>query len=537
MRDNRNTVRSKRGKLRSEKTVLRSFLKLCAEMTTATVFWDEQLGKLSYNQVYKAICALATRLANYPDQHIGIMMPASAGAYIAYFATLLSGKIPVMINWSQGLREVTACVNLVGVTHVITAKPLMQKLAQTHGEDAEYPFSLIFLDEVRKELSFLEKCRVGICMSIPFEWMMRWFGVFDKDPEDVAVILFTSGTEKLPKGVPLTNASLLANQRACFDCFSPKEDDAMISFLPPFHAYGFNSCTLFPLLSGIPVVFAYNPLYAKKIVEMIDEAKVTLLGSTPVFLSYVINAAKKSETTLPSLRFVVVGGDVFKHSLYQEALKTFPHVQLRQGYGTTECSPVITINTVNSPKHESCVGMPVRGMEVLIVSEETKVPVSTGVTGLVLTRGTSLFKGYLGEDFGHGFIELAGETWYVTGDLGYVDRHGELFLKGRLSRFVKIGAEMVSLEAMESIIMEGCGQNAADHPLVVCGLPGEKERLCLFTIFPTSVSEVNDILKNSKTSNLLKISYHHQVEAIPMLGTGKPDYCSLNALAKRLFSE
>lgn len=93
-------------------------------MTTATVFWDEQLGKLSYNQVYKAVCALATRLANYPDQHIGIMMPASAGAYIAYFATLLSGKIPVMINWSQGLREVTACVNLVGVTHVITAKLL-----------------------------------------------------------------------------------------------------------------------------------------------------------------------------------------------------------------------------------------------------------------------------------------------------------------------------------------------------------------------------------------------------------------------------
>ncbi|QYC80407.1 AMP-binding protein, partial [Chlamydia suis] len=219
-------------------------------------------------------------------------------------------------------------------------------------------------------------------------------------PEDVAVILFTSGTEKLPKGVPLTNASLLANQKACFDFFSPKEDDVMMSFLPPFHAYGFNSCTLFPLLSGVPVVFAYNPLYAKKIVEMVDEAKVTLLGSTPVFFSYILAAAKKSETSLPSLRFVVIGGDVFKHSLYQEALKTFPHVQLRQGYGTTECSPVITINTVNSPKHESCVGIPVRGMEVLIVSEETKVPVSTGVTGLVLTRGTSLFKGYLGEDFG-----------------------------------------------------------------------------------------------------------------------------------------
>lgn len=531
-----NIAKKKRIRLRSDRTIVESFLRLCSELTSSAICWDEQLGVISYNQMRKAVVALAIKLSKLHDTHIGIMMPSSAGAYIAYFAVLLSGKIPVMVNWSQGYREICACIDLVRVRHVLTSKQLIQYLKQTHG-DVEYPFQCLYLEEVKTSLNWWDKCRIGLCLSLPYKMLLHFFGIQDKRPEDTAVILFTSGTEKLPKAVPLTNLNLMANQKACLDFFNPTDTDVMLSFLPPFHAFGFNCCALFPILAGFPVVFAYNPRYPKKAVELIDQTQATFIGSTPIFFDYLMSTAKKQEASLRSLRCVVIGGEAFKDSLRKEAEESFPFISFRQGYGTTECSPVIAINTPNSPAIESCVGLPIAGMEVLIIHTETHVPMATGEIGMVVVRGSSLFSGYLGKDPNDGFLILGGERWYVTGDLGYLDERGELFLRGRLSRFVKIGGEMVSLEAMESLLREAFFKNGkhSEHGLVICGVPGAKMRLCLFTTFPTTVSEVNDILKNFKTSNIMRVSYHHQLECIPMLGTGKPAFGALNAQALSLF--
>lgn len=522
--------------LRDGRTVLQKFLKLCSEMGSDASCWDEQLGVLSYDDLRKAVIALALKISKYPDEHIGVMMPASAGAYIAYFAILLSGKIPVMINWSQGFREMVACMELAHVNHILTSKQLVDHLRQVHS-DIEYPAQLIYMETIRKQLSLWDKMRIAFYLSLPYRWLIRLFNISSQDEEDTAVILFTSGTEKLPKGVPLTHANLIENQKACLKFFNPTENDIMMSFLPPFHAYGFNCCALFPMLAGLCVVFSYNPLQPKKIVELIDKTHATFLGSTPIFLDYILKTAKKQESSLSSLSFAVIGGDALKNSLRAKSEKDYPHITLRQGYGTTECSPVIAINNEDSPKDECCVGTPIAGMDVMIVSEETHVPVSSGEVGLVVIRGTSLFSGYLGADPSQGFVCLGGDNWYVTGDLGYLDRNNQLFLKGRLSRFVKIGSEMVSLQALESLLTEGFGlpDEQEGISLVVCGLPGEKIKLCLFTTFSTDLNEVNDILKNLKTSSIMKISYQHQLESIPMLGTGKPDYRALNSLALSLF--
>ncbi|EPP34637.1 AMP-binding enzyme family protein [Chlamydia ibidis] len=532
-----NTSEHRKIRLRVSNTILESFFILCSEMGVESACYDEQVGKFSYAQVKKAVIALSLKIATYPDQHIGIMMPSSIGAYIAYFAVLLANKIPVMINWSQGLREIEASSQLSEVNHVLTSRKLVQHLHQVHGEDAIYPFEFIYMEDVRNQMSLWDKLRTACFFSLPHRWLLKLFKVSGKSPDDIAVILFTSGTEKLPKGVPLTNANLIANQKACLKFFDPTSTDVMMSFLPPFHAYGFNCCALFPLLTGLPVVFAYNPLYPKKIVELMEETQVTFLGSTPVFFDYILKTAKKLEAKLQSLRFVVIGGDVFKESLHKEALSMLPHTLLYQGYGTTECSPVISVTTPDSTNSEACVGIPIEGMDVLIISEETNVPVSSGEVGLVVVRGTSLFHGYLGDTQHRGFINLGGDLWYVTGDLGYLNHKGELFLKGRLSRFVKIGGEMVSLEALESILINGFSKlYPDDHPnLIVSPISGDKVRLCLFTTFATNISEANDILKESKTSSIMKISYQYQLESIPMLGTGKPDYGKLNVLALSLF--
>lgn len=525
-------------KFREGNTVLERFLALCSELTSDAICWDEQLGVLSYDTMLRSVIALALQISRYPDRHIGIMMPASAGAFIAYFAVLLSGKIPVMVNWSHGIKEIQSCLELAEVRYILTSRKLVERLRQLHGSTYS-PADLVYMEDIRKKLSFWDKLRIAVYSSLPTRWLTRIFGVADQDAEDTAVILFTSGTESTPKGVPLSHSNLLANLKACLLFFDPVDTDVMLSFLPPFHAYGFNCCSLFPILTGVPVVFSYNPLQPKKVVRNIERMKVSFLGSTPIFFDYLIKAAKKRRSSLSSLRFVVLGGDMFKDSLRERAKKDFPHIVLRQGYGTTECSPVVTINDALSPEKESCVGIPIDGMDVVIISEETHVPVSTGEIGLVVIRGTSLFSGYLHADPHQGFICLGGETWYATGDLGYVDQRGELFLQGRQSRFVKIGGEMVSLGAVENLLLQGFGipKDQEGISLIVCEVPNGNGKLCVFTTFPTTCCEVNRILKKLKTSSIMKISYHHQLESIPMLGTGKPDYRKLNALADTLFRE
>ncbi|ANH78720.1 AMP-binding protein [Candidatus Chlamydia sanziniae] len=524
-------------KLQSGSTIIENFLIVCSEYNSEIACFDEYLGALSYSDMLKAIIAIAIKSSDFPESQIGVMMPASAGAYIAYFGLLLAGKIPVMINWTQGVRELRLCVENAKVNRVLSSSQFVEHLSRTHGP-VDYPFNFIYMEEVRPHLSWWDKCRIGLYSKLPPSWLLRIFGIKHLQGNDIAVILFTSGTEKSPKGVPLTHKNLIANQEAYMEFFNPTQEDVMLGFLPPFHAYGFNCCGLFPLLVGLPIVFVANPLNPKKSVEFIETKEVTFLGSTPVFFDYILKTAKKEGASLNSLRLVVIGGDAFKDSLYKEIKHLYPHISLWQGYGATECSPVITITAPDSSRDQKCVGMPISGIEILILSEETRTPLPLGQQGLIVVRGSSVFSGYLNDTTQQGFISLGREQWYVTGDIGYIDPHGDLFLEGRLSRFVKIGGEMISLEAVEDILRQGFGESPGQEQtsFIVCPVPKNKVQLCLFTTFSTTLHEVNDILKNAETSKIVKVSYIHQVKSIPLLGVGKPNYASLNALAASLFA-
>lgn len=268
--------------LRSEPTILESFLKLCSEMPNEFVCKDEALGFVSYKKMRKAVIALASQLIRYPDPYIGVMMPASAGAYISYFAILLAGKVPVMMNWTQGIRELRACAELTHVRYVLTASHLVQHIKQTH-QVQKYPFELLYVENVLRRLSVWSRMRVAAYDLMPRRWLWSLFPCRTQKETDTAVILFTSGTEKKPKAVPLTHANLKANQRACFRFFDPKETDVMMSFLPPFHAYGFNSCSLFPILAGLPLIFAFNPLHPKKLSRKFKRRKPLFLEARHCF--------------------------------------------------------------------------------------------------------------------------------------------------------------------------------------------------------------------------------------------------------------
>ncbi|WP_213357447.1 AMP-binding protein [Chlamydiifrater phoenicopteri] len=541
---------NKNSGFRRGKTILEKFLRLCDDLSEEIVCFEDQLGFFSYKNTKRAIIALAKEFKKYSGESLGIMMPASIGAYISMFATLLAGKIPVMINWTQGRRELVAGLEKTQLKRVITSKTFLEHLKKNRDEEnlralfdpdqmGEVVLDAIHLKKVSIEsiyasMGWISKLAVWGLSLLPISWLLRFFGVHRVSGDDTAVMLFTSGTENVPKCVPLTHNNLIVNQEDCFPFFDVKSVDKVISFLPPFHAYGFNSCTLLPLLAGVPLVFVANPLNINRIMQLMKSKRATIMGTTPTFYGYFLKKIESDPSFAESLSLVVLGGERVSEELYNSSEKLLPHVKVIQGYGATESSPVITL----TPRelNRDGVGYPLPRSSIKILCRTTLTPLPEGNPGIVVVAGPSVFSGYYGEAPNFGFVNLDGEKYYNTGDIGLLTKEGYLLLLGRLSRSVKIGGEMVSLESVESILQEhflskkGKGCYGEGPCFVVCGLEreAEKTKLCLFTTLELSLQEVNEALKQAGTCSVVKISDVQKLEAIPLSGIGKPNYVLLS---------
>ncbi len=539
---------------RRGKTILEKFLRVCDDLSTKTVCFEDQLGSLSYKRVKRAIIALAREFKKYPGKSLGIMMPASMGAYISMFATLLSGKIPVMINWSQGKRELAAGLEKTQLSKIITSKVFLEHLKKIREEEGlkdlfdPDQMGKISLDALRLEkisienvsdsLSWIDRVLVFGLSFLPISFLLRIFGVHKSSGDDIAIMLFTSGTENVPKCVPLTHTNLITNQEDCFPFFDIKPEDKVVSFLPPFHAYGFNSCTLLPLLAGLPLIFVANPLNINRIIQLVKAKKATIMGTTPTFYGYFLKKVESDPELARSLSLVVLGGEKVSGELYKTSEALLPHVTVIQGYGATESSPVITL-TPRELNHNG-VGYPLERASVRVLCRKTLKPLPKGNSGLIVVSGPSVFSGYYGEDPDFGFINLDGERYYNTGDIGLITQEEYLVLLGRLSRSVKIGGEMVSLESVEAILHEhfltrrGKVCHGEGPCFVVCGVEKdlEKTKLCLFTTLELSLQDVNEAIKQAGTYSVVKISDVKKLDAIPLSGIGKPNYVVLNRLLR-----
>jgi len=507
-------------------TLASVFLAQAAAGPDRVVMADQISGVKTYRDIITGILALRPQIERLPGKYVGIMLPASAGAGVLYLATLFSGKIPVMVNWTMGVRNVTHSLDLLGVTGVLTSGRLVQKIESQSGSLGELNARFVLMEKLGVEIGKGDQWRAWF--GARWGWRKKLAAI---QIPDTAVVLFTSGSESTPKAVPLTHANLLANMRDLCQIFQFWPDDRLIGILPPFHSFGLSCTMLLPLCSGMRVAYHPNPTEGTILVRLMEAYRITMLVGTPTFLNGILRAVKGRE--VDTLRAVISGAEKCPEQTYELVKRLWPQMKLIEGYGITECSPVVAANDENDPK-PGTIGKVLPSVEYAIQDVETGRSVQPGKAGLLLVRGPSIFGGYLNYEGASPFMEFEGKPWYRTGDLVRQQADGTLIFSGRLKRFVKLGGEMVSLPAIEEVLICHYSTPADEKPiLAVEATPVElNPELVLFTIREMDREDVNNRIKAAGLSSIHNIRIIRKVDEIPVLGTGKTDYRALKELLR-----
>jgi long-chain-fatty-acid--[acyl-carrier-protein] ligase len=494
-------------------TIAAAFLARAQRDRAMLAVADNLSGVLSYGRLLIGAWVLARRIRQCPDAAIGVMLPASVGCDLALLACHLAGKLPVMINWTTGEQQVAHACRTLALTRVLTSVRFLDRVAIDLTACGVEPWDLA---ELRASVGRVELLWTAL--------RVHWGGiprVAAVDPETPAVVLFTSGSEREPKAVPLSHRNLIANMRASLAALAVDRADVMLGFLPPFHSFGLTVTSLLPLLGGVRLVHHADPTDSATLARMIEAYRVTLTCATPTFLAYILESAGD----FSSLRAAAVGAEACPQALFERFAARVPGAELLEGYGITECSPVVAVNSPGTARRGS-IGRPLPGFEILIVDAENPrgAPVAPGAMGRLLVRGPSVFAGYLGA-VPAPFIERDGTSWYDTADLVTQDPEGYLQFRGRLKRFIKAGGEMISLPAIEAPLLEQWPPTDQGPRVAVEGTEREGRRwIVLFTTEPIELREANGVLQAHGFSGLLRLDAVERLTAIPVLGTGKIDY-------------
>ena len=423
------------------------FVEIAKQYAKKIAVNDYSTGKsLTYRQTLIASLILAKICRKFSRGNIGLMVPTSLGCILAKIAILMSGRTPVMINYSTGAEQNALFAQRKCAFHtIITSKALVEKIGCPHVP------GMIYLEEIMAGVSWLDKLRAASIALLPASLIKLFIRGGDED--DTMVLLFTSGSELEPKTVPLTHKNISANILDCAERFGFTDQDIMLATLPYFHVFGMTVTLWLPLYYGATIVCYANPLEYKKICEIVRQEKTNFMVGTPAFYWGYL---RKSEVgDFASARVAVCGADKCPDAL-REAFLNKHGVTLLEGYGATECSPVIAVNSMEENRPGS-VGKPVQSIEVRIEHYETGEECAPGEDGRILVKGASVMKGYF-NDFEQTSLRMR-HGWYDTGDMGNIDADGYLWHVGRLKRFIKIGGEMVSLvrieNALEKLLPEG----------------------------------------------------------------------------------
>ena len=505
------------------KTIPEAFLRSSQRMGGYAACADDMRGVLSYKKLKQAVLVLASSLKKLPGERVGILLPSSVGAYVTILAVQFAGKIPVMLNWTLGSRYLDEMAARTELEVVLTSWNFLERLQ--HVEFGKIMEKFQFLEDIRKELTVKDKLKGALISFASPAMILRAYGIDRINPDDPCVILFTSGTEAVPKGVPLSHANVISNLRAAMQCLELKNSDVLYAVLPPFHSFGFSVAGLFSILAGMRIAMFPDPTDSFALANGIQRWQATLFCSPPSFLKGLFRVAKKEQLT--SVRWFVSGAEKAPPELFEKVEEMGTNAKLIEGYGITECSPIISLSRPNGKSKG--VGEPLPGIDLCTIHLETQELLPPHTEGEICIRGLNVFHGYLGNPRS-AFIEIDGKEWYRTGDIGYLDEENFLILSGRLKRFTKVAGEMISLGAVEEAIRSELireGKISADAPaLALCSkeLEPGKTALILFSILPLERDKVNEILKRAGFSRLIKIAAIQLVPEIPLMGSGKTDY-------------
>lgn len=494
---------------------------------TARAFWTRAVA-----------LALYLRRHHGTESRLGIMLPASPAACLAWLAVLLAGQTPVMLNWTTGARNLRHCLELTGVRRILSARALLQRLEDNGLREAVAAAGAAWLP--------LEDVPAAMSPGLRLEALVRsllslagWTGcAVPRRLSPLAAILFTSGSSAAPKGVPLSHANILANCRDVAEVLALDSHDVMLAMLPPFHSLGLTGNIVLPLCFGMPAVFHANPTEGARLAALCRVWRPTLLASPPTFLDGMLRQARPGD--LGSLRLAFVGAEACPQSVHDAFVRLSGGGRLCEGYGVTECAPVISLNLPGAERIGT-IGMALPSVRTAIVTPQAphrRLP--PGETGLLLVRGPNVFTGYLGQGSADGpaspFLRLDGQDWYCTGDLVRADSGGHMTFAGRQERFVKLGGEMISLPQLEAVLGRHFPAPAGQEgPVLAVDAPeeGGQPVLTLFTTLPLDCARANAVLREEGLSGLHMLRRVRRLAALPLLGSGKVDHRTLRALAAR----
>lgn len=473
------------------------------------------------------------------ERRVGIVLPPGAGSTLANLAALVAGKTPVNLNFTAGRAALESSLRTGDIRVVLTADALRGKLTDFPWPEDTRDFAATLAAAGGKRAVLPWLLAAWILPNQLVAALLRLPKVGDRDE---AGVLFTSGSSGEPKGVVLSHRNVLANCWQLSSLSILPADAVMLGCLPIFHSFGFSATVWYPLLRGCRVVTVPSPLDGRKIIDALSEERCTVWVAAPTFARPVLRKAEPRE--LRSLAVLVTGAEKLPADLAALSRDKF-HLEALEGYGLTETSPVVAVNQPHPPpaaetntpqagRRAGSVGRLLPGIDARVVDPETGAERPATETGLIQLCGPNVFSGYL--DRPDLTAAALRDGWFQTGDLGRIDEDGFLHIEGRLSRFSKLGGEMVPHGTVEREISRAFGlEDAEGCPVFVCGVPdpAKGEQLVLLTTRAEITADaLRERLPAAGVPNLWIPRIVRRVDAIPVLGTGKLDLKAAQALAR-----
>jgi len=502
------------------KNVLENFITEFTTNKNEYFAWDATSGSSTRKEFFlKAAVVSQLIKSRVHAKHVGIMLPALQSTTLLIIASYMAGKIPVMLNWTVGHKVLSFCAETTHLDVIITAGSFYEKVKEQIPEDIAK--KMLMLDKEVKNISLSMKIKGALMAKLPHLFISTKI-------DETAVVLFTSGSETLPKAVPLSHKNVIHDLWGSLQLFDIRANGIFLSFLPPFHSFGFTVLSILPLITGVRAAYTPNPTNLREVLNVLKHTKANNIMVTPTLLKMLM--ARASEGDLDTVELVISGAE----SLHKDVITTFKNITkgkslIIEGYGITECSPIVSLNPKDHQKINS-VGKFIKGIRYHIIDLDTHKPLPIGQEGMIVIKGENIFNGYLDQEIASPFIEIDGELYYKSGDLGYVDKDDFLYITGRLKRFIKIGGEMISMPFIEKVLEEKYGEEGK-HVLAVEGCDRAVDPVVtLFSTKKLVLSEVNKYLRSAGVSPIARVRNIHILDEIPLLGSGKTNYRHLKEL-------
>src|SRR6266550_133375 len=492
--------------------------------------------QLSRGKLLGAAAAFSRYLRKeFPDERIAIVLPASKGSMVANLAVMLANEVPVDLNFTIGRAANESCCKRANLRVAISATPFIERV-----KDFPWPEQILKLDELMPRLKPQILFWWTMSILLPARLLLRLLQIPRKGGHAEATLLFTSGSTGEPKGVVMSHRNIVGNVSQFRQLLDAIKDDAILASLPFFHTFGSTVTLWYPLIEGVRIVTYPSPLEAAKNAALIERYKLTLLLATPTFLRGYLRKVEPDK--LRNLRLVITGAEKLPLDLAKNFEERFKQ-RVFEGYGLTETSPVVSVNLpepqptkpgeqVQPSSRLGSVGKMAPGIAAEIREPETDRKLSLHETGMLWLRGVNIFEGYLHDP--ERTADVLQNGWLKTGDLGRFDEDGFLYIEGRLSRFSKIGGEMVPHEAIERKIVDLLGLSGRDErPIAIMGVQDEAkgEALVLLSAVDIDLAQLRKKLNEAGVANLWIPKHVQRVESIPVLASGKLDLKRCKELA------